>query len=176
MTEDRSGRVRRARRQDPAAELLRTLRERRDHEDAPAVARREREDAALAAYAAAEVETVGIAGRVAERVAALEEQIGQARRDGEAELVDVEARKAAALLELAEVDRSAEQIAKMVGLSPKKVRAMVRAARPASAQGPTAAAVEAVRGVQVAEQSRAADTPAPDESSAVDAQETVTTA
>jgi len=163
MAEDKSGRARRTRKQDPTAELLRTLQERRDHEDAPAVKRREREDAALASYAAAEVETQGIAGRVAERVAALEEQIAQARRDGEAELVAVEARKAAALLELTEVDRSAEQIAKMVGLSPKKVRAMVKAARPATVSGRTASAVEAVRGVEGADEPALTDVASADD-------------
>ncbi|MFE2754013.1 hypothetical protein ACFXGA_18645 [Actinosynnema sp. NPDC059335] len=158
MAEETSQARPQTRRKDPAAALLAELRQARDREDAKLADRRRQEDEALAAYAKAVVEERQIGEQAAKKVAELEKRIATVREEQERDQAAAVARQAAALTTLVKF-RNAAQVGEVVGLSAKRVRALTKdAGHPGPATGdPTAAVVDAVRGVEVA----AEDTPSP---------------
>jgi hypothetical protein len=139
------------RRKDPAAALLAQLRQARDREDAKFADRRRQEDEALAAYAKAVVEERQIGEQADKKVAELEQRIATVREEQQRDQAAAVARQAAALTTLVKF-RNAAQVGEVVGLSAKRVRALTRDAGSAgpATDDPTAAAVEAVRGVEAA--------------------------
>ncbi|MBW4722423.1 hypothetical protein [Saccharothrix obliqua] len=133
MADEDKGTARRPRKSAATKDVLARLLEGRDKADADAVKRRQEEEAALTAFAEAEVEAQEIAAETDRRVKNLEAQLATVRKDGERKLEGVEARKADALLTLqvTGLRRSAEELSTMTGIGVKRVRAMLRDAREA---------------------------------------------
>jgi DNA-directed RNA polymerase specialized sigma24 family protein len=125
-------RRRRPRRSGVEAEQLAQLTARRDALDQEQVRRREREDEALAQYAAAVARVQAINDERDRRAADLAKQLTQLHDQAKADVAAVEREQAAALVVLNELGRSADDLAKLTGVSVKRVRAMLRAARPQS--------------------------------------------
>jgi DNA-directed RNA polymerase specialized sigma24 family protein len=128
MADTSKGKARRPRRSGERAALLRQLQERRAGVDEKQADRQRREDEALTRFADAAV-AIGQAQEEQDR------QLGELAKQGEQvrtrtveRVDDLEADQAAALADLAELGRSAEDIAAIVGLPVKRVRRLIRVA------------------------------------------------
>lgn len=130
MAEQQGSRPRRARSKGEQAAQLAALRARRDELDAELVERRKLEDAAMERYVAAEAKVRAVYDAAGKKAADLNRQVVAVHEKAKADAADQEVAQAAALLELHKLGRSADELSKLTGLGVKKVRAMVRAARP----------------------------------------------
>lgn len=144
MAEQQEPRPRRARRGREQAAALAELRTRRDELDADLVKRRQLEDAALERFVAAAAKVRKVHEAAEARAVDLERQASAVRDKATEDAAAGEAEQAAALFELHELGRSAEELARLTGIAVKRVRAMVRSARPtravpAAGAGPRAA-------------------------------------
>lgn len=108
-------RRRRPRRSGVEAEQLAQLTARRDALDQEQVRRREREDEALAQYAAAVARVQAINDERDRRAADLAKQLTQLHDQAKADVAAVEREQAAALVVLNELGRSADDLAKLTG-------------------------------------------------------------
>ncbi|MDN5749407.1 MAG: translation initiation factor IF-2 [Pseudonocardia sp.] len=145
-------RRRRARRDDPAAARLAELTAARDRLDADQAERRRREDAALAAYAAAAGEVEDVVAARDRSLADLDRQREKVHTGADQQLAEIQARQSAVLAELTELGRPAEDLAVLVDIPVKRVRVLLRehrdrvvadtapAAAPATSTAPAAAA------------------------------------
>jgi len=124
---------RRTRRTASGADELAALRARRAELDARDVERRRREDAALERYARAAGEVRKARAAAEARAVELERRAAAERAKATEVEREQEAAQAAALLELHELGRNADDLAALTGVPVKKVRAMIRAARPTTA-------------------------------------------
>lgn len=142
-------RPRRARRGTEQAAALAELRARRDELDAEQVERRKLEDAALERYVAAAAKVQAVHDAADRKVAELERQAETVRDKAKSDAAAAEDEQAAALLELNELGRNADELSQLTGVAVKRVRAMVRSARtepaaPSRAAGPQQSADAAV--------------------------------
>lgn len=139
----------------------------RDEVDADTVSLREREAAVLAQFAQAKVDRVAVIEARDVELAKLEKRAAAIREQAEPKLAEVDERVAVTLLQLTELGRNADQVAKMTGVPVKKVRTMVRDARKESAGAGTAAAA---KNAAAAEPAPKASPTAQPEAASVDAE------
>ncbi|WP_410597833.1 hypothetical protein [Amycolatopsis sp. lyj-23] len=104
----------------------------RDEVDADTVSLREREEAVLAAFAQATVDRDAVIATRDAELAKLEKRATTIREQAEPKLAGIDERVAVTLLQLTELGRNADQVAKMTGVPVKKVRSMIRDARKAA--------------------------------------------
>lgn len=117
-----------SRRRDADAAKLTELKARRDRLDADQADRQRREDAALARYVKG-LQVAESAYKDAEhKAAALERQAEDVRAKARQEAADGEAEQAAALAELKQLGRSADNLAQMTGLSARRIRTLFKIA------------------------------------------------
>jgi DNA-directed RNA polymerase specialized sigma24 family protein len=128
MADTSGSKARRPRRSGEGAALLRQLQQRRASVDEKQADRKRREDEALTRFADAAVAIGQAREERSRQVDALVQQVEQVNERMVARVNDLEADQAAALSELAEIGRSAEEIAAIVGLPVKRVRRLIRAA------------------------------------------------
>ncbi len=121
---------RRTRRAAANADALTALRSRRDELDARDVERRQREDAALERFATAAAKVRKVRGAAEARAVELERRAAVERQKAETAAAEQDGEQAAALLELHELGRNAEDLATLTGIPVKKVRAMIKSAKP----------------------------------------------
>lgn len=120
--------ARRRPRQTGGAQTLARLTAAREQLDADSVTRRQREDGLLREYAAV-VDAVSAATTRRDTVLEeLERRARQVRATAETELEALEGRRGRVLAAL-NADRSADELAQLVGLPPKRVRTLLRAHR-----------------------------------------------
>jgi len=127
---EQSEQPRRARRGRADTAALAQLRARRDELDAEQVMRRKLEDAALERYVTAAGKVQAVYEAANRKVAELDRQAAGVREKAKEEAMAGEAEQAAALLQLHELGRSAEELSQLTGIAVKRIRAMVRGARP----------------------------------------------
>jgi hypothetical protein len=121
-----NARRRRTRRDDPAAARLAALTAARDRLDADQAERRRREDAALAAYAAASGEVEDVVAARDRSLADLDRQREKVHIGADQQLAEIQARQSAVLAELTELGRPAEDLAVLVDIPVKRVRVLLR--------------------------------------------------
>jgi DNA-directed RNA polymerase specialized sigma24 family protein len=124
---------RRTRRATAKADELTALRSRRDELDARDVERRQREDAALERFATAAAKVSKVREAAEARAVELERRAAVERQRAETAAAEQDGEQAAALLELHQLGRNAEDLATLTGIPVKKVRAMIKSAKPAVA-------------------------------------------
>jgi hypothetical protein len=100
----------------------------REHLDADATERRRREDVLIQHYATATGEAADVAARRDTALAELDRQIRAVHDEAAAALAAVQARKEEVLVQL-HAHRTAEELAAWFGLSPKRLRQILRARR-----------------------------------------------
>ncbi len=115
---------------EPGGEHLARLTAARDRLDADRTERRRREDNALAQYAAAAGEADGVIARRDAALAELDRRREAVHAQADAELAVLSERQSGVLGELAELGRRAEDLAALVGLPVKRVRALLQQHRP----------------------------------------------
>ena len=107
----------------------------REQLDADLVAQRRREDELLAEYAAVADTAAAVAARRDAALADLDRQAAQLRAGADRELSALEAQQGAVLVAL-HARRSADSLAKLVGLPVKQVRGLLRTHRAPAQAGP----------------------------------------
>jgi DNA-directed RNA polymerase specialized sigma24 family protein len=121
--------ARRQRRSSAVVEQLAALKGKRDELDAEAAERRRLEDAALERYAQAVARVQEINAERDRKADALMEQVKAAHEQAKVAVAAVEADQAAALAEVNNLGRSAEDLSALTGIPVKRVRVMLRSAR-----------------------------------------------
>lgn len=121
-----NARRRRGRRDDPAAARLAALTAARDRLDADQAERRRREDAALAAYAAAAGEVEDVVAARDRALADLDRQREKVHTGADQQLAEIQSRQSAVLAELTELGRPADDLAILVDIPVKRVRVLLR--------------------------------------------------
>ena len=107
----------------------------REQLDADLVAQRRREDELLAEYAAVADTAAAVAARRDAALADLDRQAAQVRAAADRELSALEAQQGAVLVAM-HTRRSADSLAKLVGLPVKQVRGLLRTHRAPAQAGP----------------------------------------
>jgi DNA-directed RNA polymerase specialized sigma24 family protein len=128
MADTSNGRARRPRRSGEGAALLRQLQDRRASVDEKQADRARREDTALTRFADAAVAIGQAQAEQQRQMVELEKQAEQIRARTTVRVDELAAEQSVALAELAELGRSAEDIAAIVELPVKRVRRLIREA------------------------------------------------
>ncbi|MBC3189454.1 translation initiation factor IF-2 [Pseudonocardia sp. C8] len=118
----------------------------RDRLDAEEAERRRREDEAFERYARADADAVQVVAERDRTLADLEAQARRVRDDADARLGEIEQRQREILAELHRGGRKADDLAAMFGLPVKRVRTLLRQARPPSGSAEPAATPQAGAG------------------------------
>jgi hypothetical protein len=139
MVERKSGRSRRQR-SSAADEELHRLLAARDKLDADKVERKRLENEALEQYAAASARRKSIEAEVARKVEALQREIAQVQLHGRRQDDEVDAQQAQVVAALSRLGRSAEDLGRVFGLAPKRIRRMIRDADAATSTRRSSAA------------------------------------
>lgn len=140
---------RRPRRSNAVAEQLAALKGNRDELDADKAERERAENAALEKYAKALVRVDEINAERSRKVTELAEQTSAVHAQAQRDIADTELTQGDALAELSGLGRSAEDIARVVHLPVKRVRAMIKAAD--DAKRPASALAERVKPVKISQ-------------------------
>lgn len=147
---------------DRVAELA-AARDRLDVEEAE---RRRREDEAFERYARADADAVQVAAERDRALADLEVQAQRVRDDADTRLGEIEQRQREILAELHGAGRKADDLATMFGLAVKRVRTLLRQARPPAGPAAPAATPQAAAATP---QAAAATDPATPAASTIEA-------
>ncbi|KGI79306.1 hypothetical protein IL38_24310 [Actinopolyspora erythraea] len=125
--QDRPKRSQRGRRTSSAAKQhLRQLRNAKKELDSERAERERREDAALSRYAEAAARVEVIEQQRRQKVEDLERQITETNEKAQVQVSETESEKLAALRELNELGRSAEELSRLFEIPVKRVRSMLR--------------------------------------------------
>lgn len=124
------------------ADELAALRKRRAELDARDVERRRQEDEALKRFASAAAKARKAREAGEAKAADLERRAADARQKAEAVAAEQDGEQAAALLQLHELGRNAEDLSLLTEIPVKRVRAMINAAKSEAAAAPKERPVE----------------------------------
>jgi chromosome segregation ATPase len=112
------------------SEKLRALQANRERVDAEAAARRTREDELMRRYAVAADQSDRIRQRQAAKLEELQAEIRKLDEDTERQIKETEAAQHAAIGELNDLGRSAEELARLFDMPTKRVRSILRGLKP----------------------------------------------
>ncbi|MFD8498017.1 hypothetical protein [Amycolatopsis sp. NPDC059657] len=156
-----------AKKQSAQAGILAEIRKNQAARASAEQKRKAAEAEALAEYARAAGAATDRREKVAKKVAALEAQIAKVKADADKAAAADEPDQAAALRRLRDLGNAAEDIGQLVGLSAKRVRALMKVGEENSPPAPAkSAAQSAASSKPAAAKSAAAQAPAADDAAA----------